>query len=184
MGDTNQHIEADLVHVQPRQEPEPEAGSGPEPEPEPAPPPTSAAEMLRRRRTLRTEQGSLPGDTAANLRLYARDTPLTPEPPPPFTIEGTLDSTSFPSAIQTCDVLPDSVLVALRTMEPDVQLRLGAVDPLGDVLVSVGGTYVAEMPSDALHEALNERLAEVRAPRFPAHSKKTTYFMEFVVQGP
>jgi hypothetical protein len=83
MGDTNQHIEADLVHVQPRQEPEPEAGSGPEPEPEPAPPPTSAAEMLRRRRTLRTEQGSLPGDTAANLRLYARDTPLTPEPPPP-----------------------------------------------------------------------------------------------------
>lgn len=59
----------------------------------------------------------------------------TPEPPPPFTIEGTLDSTSFPSAIQTCDVLPDSVLVALRTMEPDVQLRLGAVDPLGDVLV-------------------------------------------------
>ena len=31
--------------------------------------------------------------------------------------------------------------------------RCGALS-LGDVLVSVGGTYVAEMPSDTLHEAL------------------------------
>ncbi len=59
----------------------------------------------------------------------------TPEPPPPFPIEGSLEPGSFPSAIQVCDALPDSVLVAFRTMEPDVHLVLGKADPLGDVLV-------------------------------------------------
>ncbi|MCO4771625.1 MAG: alkaline phosphatase D family protein [Deltaproteobacteria bacterium] len=76
----------------------------------------------------------------------------TPEPLPEWVVEGTLDTTSFPSAIQTSDAHPDSVLVALRTIEPDLRLRLGqeigGVEHLvweSDVLAAPEGILTAEI---------------------------------------
>ena len=61
------------------------------------------------------------------------DDDSTAEPAPPFVVEGAEDLGSFPSGLQVTDALPDAVLVALRTIEPSVVLRLGLAD--GDALV-------------------------------------------------
>ncbi len=60
----------------------------------------------------------------------------TPPPPPPFELEGNVDLDSFPAGIQITDALPDSVLMALRSSEPDVVFRVGRVDEDGEVLLA------------------------------------------------
>lgn len=59
-----------------------------------------------------------------------------PPPPPLFELEGNVDYDSFPAGIQTTDALPDAILVALRTPEPDIVLRLGRVEDTGEVLLA------------------------------------------------
>ncbi len=60
----------------------------------------------------------------------------TPAPPPLFELQGNVDYDSFPAGIQTADALPDAILVALRSPEPDIVLRLGRVEPTGEVLLA------------------------------------------------
>ena len=83
------------------------------------------------------------------------DDSTDPPPPPPesFELQGAVDGVSFPSGVQVTDAHPDSVLVALRTTEPDLVLRLGRVEPSGeavfvwesDVLEAPDGIFGAEV---------------------------------------
>jgi len=82
------------------------------------------------------------------------DDSAEPTPPPPdlFELEGNLDLDSWPSGIQTADALPDAILVALRTTEPDLVLRLGRVD--GDDTWLVMESDVLLVPNGILNVEL------------------------------
>ena len=78
----------------------------------------------------------------------------TPPPPDEFVVEGNLDLDSFPSGIQVTDALPDAVLVALRSIEPDLVLRLGRVD--GDDVWLVLESDVLLVPDGILNLELTD----------------------------
>jgi len=80
------------------------------------------------------------------------DDDSTDPPADPYVVEGDLDATSFPSALQVTDAAPDSVLVGLRTIEPDLRLHLGRIEGqqvfdawTSDVLAAPDGIFNAEI---------------------------------------
>ncbi len=80
------------------------------------------------------------------------DDDFTDPEPDPYVVAGDLDATSFPSAVQVTDAAPTSVLVALRTIEPDLRLHLGRIEGqqvfdawTSDTLTAPDGIFTAEI---------------------------------------
>ncbi len=105
--------------------------------------------------------------------LSGDDDDSTPAPEP-FEVVGDVDPGRFPSGIQVTDALPDAVLLALRTTEAEVVVRVGRLDDSSLVLDSavlpvidgIVGLEVTGLEPDTLYEIyaadpLGERRSEL-----------------------